>query len=489
MIKRGSNTKQLWLIWISLLLLLITSCKEPNSEITEPKNEGIKITILYTNDEHGWMEPTETTGGAAGLMGLWKNKEGYTKDGPYLILSGGDMWTGPAISTWYKGKSMVEVMNAMHYDAAAIGNHEFDFKIDELRNREKQSNFPFLSANIREKKTGNIPDFSTPFILKEINGVVIGIIGLTTTSTPLTTFPVNVVDYNFIPYSTALREVVPKAKEAGAELLIVIGHICENEMRGLISLSNELGISVIGGGHCHRIVSDVVKNVAIIESGSFMQNYAKVELWYDDQNNEVQNITSSVIPNINGIPDGKIESIVAKWQNKMNSSLSEVIGYTNTEIGRNSNEMYNMITDSWLIKFPNADVSLTNAGGIRQSIPVGNITLATIVGVLPFENTIVKLELTGKQLINSTNYLVIGGMTTIGGYKLSDGSEINADNTYNVLTTDYLYSRPDYSFQYDDTTPYQTSVHYRQPVIDWIKSLNTSESNPINNYLDSNPRK
>ena len=87
---------------------------------------------MYTNDEHGLMEATESSGGAAGLMGLWREQEGYSENGPYLILSGGDMWTGPAISTWFKGESMVNVMNGMQYDAAAIGNHEFDFKIEGL---------------------------------------------------------------------------------------------------------------------------------------------------------------------------------------------------------------------------------------------------------------------------------------------------------------------------------------------------------------------
>ena len=128
--------------------------------------------------------------------------------------------------------------------------------------------------------------------------------------------------------------------------------------------------------------------------------------------------------------------------------------------------MHNMITDSWLITLPSADVSLTNTGGIRQSIPSGEITLATIVGFLPFENTIVQLELTGQHLVDGIDDLVMGGMTTINGYRLSDGTSIQMNTTYNVLTTDYLYARPDYSFQYNDPDPYQTAIHYRQPVID-----------------------
>ncbi|MEE9431285.1 MAG: bifunctional UDP-sugar hydrolase/5'-nucleotidase [Melioribacteraceae bacterium] len=484
-----SNKNEYWFVLVVLVYLFAISCKDNNSGIVDPKNEGKKIVILYTNDEHGWMEPTSTTGGAAGMVGLWHEKEGYTKDGAYLILSGGDQWTGPAISTWYQGDSMAEVMNQMNYTAAAIGNHEFDFKIEELQKRVEQLNFPLLSANIREKSTGKIPDFATPYIIKEVDGVVIGIIGLTTTTTPLTTFPTHVIDYDFIPYSTALNEIVPKVKSEGTELLIVIGHICENEMEALVPLANELGISVIGGGHCHALVNKLVNGVALIEGGSFMQNYGKVEIWFDDENNKVNNLIPTVHNNIGGSPDAQIATIVAKWKTKISSSLSEVIGYTNKEIDRHSTEMYNMITDSWLITFPDANVSLTNTGGIRQSIPAGEITLETIVGVLPFANSIVKLELTGDELIGGIRNLVVGGMTTVGGYKLSDGTSIKNNLTYNVLTTDYLYARPDFSFQNDDPSPNQTSVHYRQPTIDWIRSLNTSASNPINNYLDFTARR
>src|SRR3972149_11171560 len=94
-----------------------------------------QLTVLYTNDEDGWMEGVAKGRGAANLLGLGREKEGYTPDGPYLILSGGDNWTGPAISTWFQGLGMVEVMNAMGYAASAIGNHEFDFGLDILKTR------------------------------------------------------------------------------------------------------------------------------------------------------------------------------------------------------------------------------------------------------------------------------------------------------------------------------------------------------------------
>jgi len=149
-----------------------------------------------------------------------------------------------------------------------------------------------------------------------------------------------------------------------------------------------------------------------------------------------------------------------------------------------------MVIDSWFYTFPYADATMTNAGGIRQSIPAGDISMATIVGLLPFTNSIIQLELNGGQLINCIEKdIIVGGMTTIGGYKFSDGTPINNNQNYSVFTIDYVYSRDDYKFSLYDPNPYTTSSHYRQPLIDWIKILNTSVSDPLNNYLNSTPRR
>jgi len=479
--------KSKWLLSFSIILFVFISCSEKKS--TEPKITEHDLVILYTNDEHGWMEVTETSGGAASMMRLWKTRDGYEENSQFLILSGGDMWTGPAISTWFQGESMVDVMNAMHYHAAAIGNHEFDFKINGLEARVAQSDFPFLSANIRTKAEGTIPDFATPYIIKEINGITVGIIGLTTTTTPLSTFPDHVLDYDFIAYEEALDQIVPMVKDEGAELLISIGHICYSEMISLVPKAKELGISVITGGHCNELVAEVDDGIALIQGGSYMKSYAKLEILFDSETDEIITMTPSYHFNDSQEADALVEAVVADWKTQMDAQLSQVIGYAGNEIDRNSTEMYNMVTDSWLVTFPEADVSLTNRGGIRQSIPAGDISLATIVSLLPFENLILELDMTGQELIDGMAYLIFGGMTTIGGYYLADGAPINPSSDYSVLITDYLYARPDYTFQYVDTNPYETSVNYRQPLIDWIESLQTSAANPLENFLDYSPRR
>jgi len=143
--------------------LVVNSCNE-NQETPLPEKKI--LTVFYTNDEHGWMEPfDDLAGGASGMLGRWKEVEGYDGKDSFLVLSGGDMWTGPAISSWFKGESMVNVMNAMGYDAAAIGNHEFDFTVEVLTNNMSKMNFPLLSANIKEKNSGNIPSFAKPYLI------------------------------------------------------------------------------------------------------------------------------------------------------------------------------------------------------------------------------------------------------------------------------------------------------------------------------------
>ncbi|NOZ60988.1 MAG: bifunctional metallophosphatase/5'-nucleotidase [Calditrichaeota bacterium] len=477
-------------IFIFAMALVFLGCQKKSNPVNpNPPDEPVReLVILYTNDEHGWMEATDTHGGAAGMMALWKENENFSDEDPFLVLSGGDMWTGPAISTWTKGESMVEVMNAMGYDAAAIGNHEFDFQVSGLRRNLSLSHFPYLSANIKEKSTGQRPDFAMPYVIKKVNGISVGIIGLTTTTTPNSTFPEYVKNFDFIDYETALAEVVPEVKNAGAELLIVVGHICESEMRDLAHSASEMGITVLTGGHCRRTVNDNVEGVALIHTGYYMQNYAVVDIEFDTEADTVVSLNQKLVANEVHTPDPGIQAVIEKWKARVDATLSEVIGYADSEIGSRSNEMYNMICDSWLEMFPEADISCTNIGGIRQSIPAGEITLGTIVGVLPFENQIISLDLTGSQVIDVTQYLIVGGMTRIDGYKLADGTPLVENGIYKVLTTDYLYSRSDNNFSVYDPTPITLAVNYRDPVIEWIRSQNTSPTNPLNQYLDGSPR-
>nr|WP_321451795.1 bifunctional UDP-sugar hydrolase/5'-nucleotidase [uncultured Carboxylicivirga sp.] len=492
MLKRG-------LISFAILLLLL-AC-ENNTETIFKSDEStnvdisevdsiVHITLLYTNDEHGWMEPDDNYSGAPGLMYKWNIAEKFNTEN-YIVLSGGDMWSGPSISTWFKGESMVQVMSAMNYDAAALGNHEFDYGVEVIRDRLAEQSFPLLAANIIEKESGDIPDFVQPYIVKEVQGVKVGIIGLASRSTPYTTFPTNVVDYEFTDYATAVKKYAPMAKEEGATVLILIGHINYNEILNIIDVAKQNNICVIGGGHAHQTFAEKNNDIVIMQTGAYMSNYAKIEFDYCVDDSTTSDFTYKLTANNGKGFDKDVQEIVKYWQGKVDEELSEQIGYTDVDIYRSSDEMKNMQCDSWLHKFTDADIAFTNRGGIRQDIPQGEITLNSIVSVLPFENEIIQLQLTGKQVkeMALASDICMGGMTANGGFYLSDGTPIEDAKSYTVLTIDYLYVRDDYNFSKYDSDPIYTSTHYRDPLIDWLKSINTSESNPLSNYFDYTARR
>lgn len=487
--------KYLFKLSFILAFFFLFSCNNKDKLSTKNQESNLKsLVILYTNDEHGWMEADDTFGGAAGMFELWKTREGYNSADSFLVVSGGDMWTGPAISTWFQGESMIEVMNKMEYDVATIGNHEFDFTIEGLNKNKQLLEFPLIAANIRTKSTSAIPSFAVPYVIENADGVKVAFIGLASRSTPYTTFPAFVADYEFTAYEDALNEYVPAAKLQGAEVIIVVGHIGDDEMTQLAPLAKSLGVTLITGGHTHQKVSKSINGVALIESGSGLKNYCKVVIEYDKSTKVASVLSNEIVSNppVASINNG-VQTIVQKWQLKAEEDLAMVIGYCASKIDKDSDQMKNMVTDSWLFAYPEADISMTNSGGIRQDIMPGDITLATIVGLLPFTNTLIELELTGTQVIDCIGNLVIGGMTTVGGYKLANGSPIEANTIYSVLTTDYLYSLPynngPSKFAQYDSDPYNTSILYMQPTVDWIISKNTSGQNPINNYLDPVPRR
>jgi 5'-nucleotidase/UDP-sugar diphosphatase len=242
----------------------------------DPTNAGGQenLTILYTNDEHGWMEGENSGGGAANLIGLWRQQEGYSTQKNFLILSGGDNWTGPAVSTWFQGQSMVEVMNSMGYASSTIGNHEFDFGLQNLVQRLREAQFPYLSANILSKKDGKVPEDLgiQPYALLTAGAVKVGVIGLTTRQTPDITNPNVTGDLKFEDYAAALRQYVPPLRAAGAQVIVVTSHVCVSELQTLATQVEDLGIAMFGGGHCHEVYQGKSGNAVIVEAGSNLRN-------------------------------------------------------------------------------------------------------------------------------------------------------------------------------------------------------------------------
>jgi len=499
--KRNPVSSSLLSVLLIFLLIsfanIISSCEDNPDEddgIPLPVTQTDTVTILYTNDEHGWMERDDDLGGAAEMMALWQQREGLTTTSPHLILSGGDMWTGAAISTWFDGESMVEVMNAMGYKAAAMGNHEVDFGMEQLQALSEEMDFPILAANLTEDATGDHPGYVDPFTVVSVGNREIGIIGLGNFYMPELVFPQYCEGVTYGDYETALETYTPEVFAAGADVVIVIAHISGSELSTLSSTAEELGILLIGGGHTNEFIATVNNGVALMMANTALNYYGKAQIVFDDDGT-ASVLTPELVANNQSGSNATIAGIVASWSVQLDDILGTVIGYLDAEIVARSHTMSNMITDSWLESALIADLSIINTGGMRAAIPAGEITLETIVSVLPFDNYIYRVTLTGAQLTQYLDYcdgyIRYGGLTAIDGYKFTDGSSIDPSGTYQMLTTDYYYFASQgeaVDLTVMDPDPYDSGWNFRDPVIDWIEGLGTTVDDPLDNYLDPTPR-
>ena len=447
-----------------------------------------ELTVLYSNDEHGWMEGTEAGRGAANLLGLWREKEGYTDDGPFLLLSGGDHWTGPAISTWFEGEGMVEVMNTMGYDATAIGNHEFDFGLDNLEQRIRQANFPYLAANIQWKASESLPSELgiLAYTVTEVNDLTVGIIGLSTTNTPSTTNPINIVDLSFLEYEPVLRETVAQLQAADPDLIFVVAHVCMPALRPLAAAVADLNISLMGGGHCNQLVAERVGETILLESDGHFRNYARAHFEYDIGRDALLGSSFSTEENRAGSSDEAVERLVSKWRAATEAELSAELGFSSREYLRSDDRLQRVVVQSWLEIDNNADIAINNLAALRASLPAGELTLADVVGLLPFENTIVAAELSGGEILQvlagGDNSFVVGLIRTENDWRLSKtGRLIDVNQIYRVLVNSFMYEGGAgfESIAEFDADGFDTAIHYRQPLVDWLLRQESSESLPL----------
>lgn len=469
-------------------LLLVCSLLLAGCVSTESDEDLREVTILYTNDEHGWMEGMKSGQSAASLFDVWEKKEGYSPDGPFLILSGGDNWTGPAISTWTQGKSMIEVMNAMQYDASAVGNHEFDFGLDVFKARAEEADFPYLSANTRWRSNGETPtDIGIlPYSITMVNDLRIGIIGLTTRETPIATHPAHVRDLEFIALERAVRQTLPEVEAAGTDLVVIIAHVCVDPLTQLIRATADLNIALMGAGHCNELIAENIEDTVLLGGGYHYEAYAKATFTVNKETKEIVKRKFSTQENRFDTENAGISALIARWASQTQALLAEPLAYSNRALGRYSKALQQLIIDSWLLADPTADVAITNAGGIRIDLPKGPIDLGTIVALMPFDNSILALELDAQSILtalDSGHEPVVAGLEKRRGQWVftNNGEPLDESRSYRVLVNSFMYAGGDgyWPLSKGDPDAFDTGINYRQPFQDWLEAQGSSEQNPL----------
>ena len=401
----------------------------------QDENEDKKdIMILYTSDIHCGIDEGF---GYAGLEQILKyeQEKGYE----VILVDDGDNIQGDPLGLLTKGDALIDLMNKMGYSVAIPGNHEFDYGVDNFLSLAEKAQFKYISCNFQYKGE-NVFD---PYVIREIGGRKIGFVGVTTPTTITASKPTLFEDengefvYSFLQDETgegvynAVQSAVDNARKEGAEYVIVLGHLGNEEQcrpwtyADVISHTN--GIDAFLDGHSHDTDQVIMKNkdgkeVPRSACGTKMQHIgwcripaegevtAGIYSWtLDDSAPEVlgiENEMSTAVKEARGSISKLLEGKIAVSEQEMTIydpvavdpewGKVRMIRRAETNLGDLCTDAYRFVTG--------ADIALLGGGGIRVSIPAGDVTMKNMYEVFPFGNEICVVQATGQQILDALEW-------------------------------------------------------------------------------------
>ena len=452
---------------------------------------ALPVNVLATGDMHGWLEAQQvngqTLGGAAEMLAYWKRVEGYAPE-RFLLLGCGDTATGPALSTVFQNDPVIAVMNLMGYDACALGNHEFDYGLASLERWRKDATFPFLAGNL--VKADGAPADLPPFVINDEQGVKVAVIGLITSDVAAIA---GTGWHRATPYAAALRKWVPEARAQGAQVVIVAAHIPLEPLMQLARQVADLKIPLMLGGHNHELGQMKVGDTWVVGTGEWWKSYSRINLDYNPQTGSTVVLAANQVwlQQQNAPADPAVKAEIDRWKARMDEGFNKPVGYTAAGIRRPVG-IYNFIIDCWLAQDQTADIALSNIGGFRQNIAPGAVTKSTIIGVMPFTNSLLRMAVTGNRLLAflpKDGNIGMAGLRFAGGQYvvLKTGQPIDPAATYRVLINDYFFNGSAV-LKAADPAPVIVCADWRQFVFDWLAAHPTDKDRPLEGLLDLKSR-
>ena len=450
--------RRLSFIMIAALMPGLSSMSFAAETEAETKQD---IVILVTSDVHCGIDQ------GFGYEGLEQIREALQKNGDYTILvDDGDSIQGEPIGMITRGESMIDLMNAMDYDVAIPGNHEFDYGMDTFLNLTKRADFPYISCNLNKEGDTLLP----PYVIKDVNGTKIAFVGVTTPKTLSTTMPKNFQDkegnyiYGFLQEDEtgeklyeAVQSAVDDAREEGADYVIVMAHLgneaeCEPWTYKDV-IANVSGIDILIDGHSHdtdqvTMIDEAGDEVVRMAVGTKLNGIGLIRISSEDGSitPDFYSWTNDVsLPELFGL-ENDMTGPIEEEKDGLESELQRVIGKTVIDLVINDPEavdengvpirivrraetnLGDLVTDAFLYA-SGADIAFANGGGIRADITEGNITYEDILKVYPFSNTICVIEATGQQILDALEWGARAVPEEFGGFLQAAGMtyEIHTD--------------------------------------------------------------
>lgn len=465
-----------------------------------------RATIVHTNDIHGRMVAgdgdNDDVMGLALIHGIYDHYAAESEE--VILVDSGDTFHGTNNVHLSEGETMVDVMNNMGYFAMAAGNHEFNYGWERLLELDAMAEFPILAGNVIEDATGEpILPATTEW---EVFGNTFGVVGLVTEDTPIRTHPDNVANVTFQNDIEAAQEQV-SAIEDDVDHIMFLTHSGASVDESIAENVN--GIDLIVGGHSHTHIDDpyYVNDTFITQAWEHTKAAGVVHL--DFVNGELTEMSGYTHTLENGAaetftPNESTQELTEGIVGEVEEEMSEVIGSIDVfldgsreTVRQTESNLGNLIADSVQAR-TDADFSIMNGGGIRESIQAGEVTRGDVMTVLPFINLIESVEATGQDVLDSFENSVAEfdaeGNNSAGQflqvssevevtYDLSqevgsrvvsveiEGEPIDPDGTYVVGMNDFLASGGDGHESYNgNPVVLSTGELMSELLMDWIQN-------------------
>lgn len=318
-----------------------------------------------------------------------------------VFAHAGDMLSPSPMSTVLRGAHMIAVLNALGLDVATFGNHEFDFGARVLRERMAESRFAWLSANVRERGEHRPFGGAARELMVERGGLRIGLFGLTTSDAATTS--AGGADVDFAEPLAEGKAAAAELRGAGAELVVGVTHQHMQHDRALAAAAD---VDVILGGHEHEPLVAEERKALITKAGSDARYLVEVDVWLRADGALVERSWTFHEIGARLPEDPEVARVVREFETRLGRALAAEIGRTSVPLEARRVALRTMetnlgdfIADAMRARM-RADVALVNGGGVRTDrvIPAGPLTRRDILGLLPFTNVVMTLEVAGAQL-------------------------------------------------------------------------------------------
>lgn len=459
--------------WLSLPILALAG-----AGFAAPAQAEFSLTILHINDLHSRIEPItgsdslcsaeddaagECFGGIARVKSaIDARRSALGADGRNVItLDAGDQYQGSLFYTTYKGDETVEFMNAIGFDAMAVGNHEFDDGPEGLAKLVDGLEFPIISGNIDVTNEPTLAGKLKGAVVLTVGGERIGIVSTLAEDTVETSSPGDGVV--FFDAEDYLKSVVAALEEAGINKIIALTHV--GYARDQQIAAEVPGIDVIVGGHSHTLLSNTDENalgpyptmvtnpdgkqVPIVQAYAYSKYLGELTVTFDDEGNVTAAEGAPILLDASITPDAELVARVAEMAAPLEELKARVIGEAADLINGDRNvcrvqecSMGNLVADAQLDRVADQGVtiSIANSGGLRASIDAGEITMGEVLTVLPFSNTLATFKISGADLVasleNGTSQIadVAGRFPQVAGLKYTfDASKDAGSRVSDVL--------------------------------------------------------